>query len=174
MRQSKMITIGITGGVGAGKSTVLDFLEEKYQAYVIKADEIGHLVMEPGQSCYEPVLKLVQTDRRFTVFHACNSHHIYMADLIYAMRNYGFKLDIVKDEEFEEAVKEFAKNGNDSDAVSGLIAYTSHNENEIYTIDYSNRFTAQVLYRLDYKWPVTDDRYLENAIAALDRLTFFD
>ena len=24
-----MITIGITGGVGAGKSTVLDFLEEK-------------------------------------------------------------------------------------------------------------------------------------------------
>jgi len=43
-----MITIGITGGVGAGKSTVLDFLEEKYQAYVMKADEIGHLVMEPG------------------------------------------------------------------------------------------------------------------------------
>ena len=90
------------------------------------------------------------------------------------MRNYGFNIDIVRDEEFEAAVKEFAKTGQDSDAVSGLIAYTSHNENEIYTIDYSNRFTAQVLYRLNYKWPVTDDRYLENAIAALDRLTFFD
>lgn len=34
--------------VGAGKSTVLDFLEETYQAYVMKADEIGHLVMEQG------------------------------------------------------------------------------------------------------------------------------
>ena len=53
-----MITIGITGGVGAGKSTVLDFLAEKYQAYVMKADEIGHLVMEPGQECYEPVIAL--------------------------------------------------------------------------------------------------------------------
>ena len=53
-----MITIGITGGVGAGKSTVLDFLEERYQAYVMKADEIGHLVMEPGQECYEPVTAL--------------------------------------------------------------------------------------------------------------------
>ena len=53
-----MITIGITGGVGAGKSTVLDFLEERYQAYVMKADEIGHLVMEPGQACYEPVTAL--------------------------------------------------------------------------------------------------------------------
>ena len=130
--------------------------------------------LSPIDSTALAVLKLVQTDRRFTVFHACNSHHIYMADLIYAMRSYGFKLDIVKDEEFEEAVKEFAKNGNDSDAVSGLIAYTSHNENEIYTMEYSNRFTAQVLYRLDYKWPVTDDRYLESAIEALDRLAFFD
>ena len=53
-----MITIGITGGVGAGKSTVLDFLAEKYQAYVMKEDEIGHLVMEPGQECYEPVIAL--------------------------------------------------------------------------------------------------------------------
>ena len=33
--------------------------------------------------------------------------------------------DIVRDEEFETAVKEFAKTGQDSDAVSGLIAYTS-------------------------------------------------
>ena len=53
-----MITIGITGGVGAGKSTVLDFLAEKYRAYVMKADEIGHLVMKPGQECYEPVIAL--------------------------------------------------------------------------------------------------------------------
>ena len=45
-----MITIGITGGVGAGKSTVLDFLEEEYQAYVMQADVVGHLVMEPGRS----------------------------------------------------------------------------------------------------------------------------
>ena len=128
----------------------------------------------PIDSTALAVLKLVQTDRRFTVFHACNSHHIYMADLIYAMRSHGFDIDIVSDEEFEAAVKEFAKNNDDSDVVSGLIAYTAHNENEIYTLDYSNRFTAQVLYRLDYKWPVTDDRYLESAIEALDRLAFFD
>ena len=128
----------------------------------------------PIDSTALAVLRLVQTDRRFTVFHACNSHHIYMADLIYAMRSHGFDIGIVSDEEFEAAVKEFAKNSDDSDVVSGLIAYTAHNENEIYTLDYSNRFTAQVLYRLDYKWPVTDDRYLESAIEALDRLAFFD
>lgn len=128
----------------------------------------------PIDSTALSVLKLAQTDRRFTVFHACNSHRIFMSDLIYAMRDYGFKIDIVRDEDFEAAVKNFAKSSDNSDAVSGLIAYTSHNENEIYILDYSNSFTSQVLYRLDYKWPVTDDKYLASAIEALDRLAFFD
>lgn len=57
-----MITIGITGGVGAGKSTVLDFLAQRYDAYVIQADKVGHLVMEPGQPCYEPVIRLFGND----------------------------------------------------------------------------------------------------------------
>ena len=48
-----MKIIGITGGVGAGKSTILDYLSQKYDAYVIQADKIGHLVMEPGGLCYE-------------------------------------------------------------------------------------------------------------------------
>ncbi len=43
-----MKIIGITGGVGAGKSTVLDHLEKQYNACVLQADKIGHLVMEPG------------------------------------------------------------------------------------------------------------------------------
>ncbi|MDO4260689.1 MAG: dephospho-CoA kinase [Eubacteriales bacterium] len=43
-----MRVIGVTGGVGAGKSTVLDYLKERYGADVIQADLVGHEVMEPG------------------------------------------------------------------------------------------------------------------------------
>ena len=53
-----MKIIGITGGVGAGKSTILDYLSQKHNAYVIQADKIGHLVMEPGGLCYEQVIAL--------------------------------------------------------------------------------------------------------------------
>lgn len=53
-----MKIIGITGGVGAGKSTVLDHLEQRYKAYVLQADRIGHLVMEPGGICYGQVIAL--------------------------------------------------------------------------------------------------------------------
>lgn len=48
-----MKVIGITGGVGCGKSAVMDFLEQEYDALVLKADSIGHLLMKPGQVCYE-------------------------------------------------------------------------------------------------------------------------
>lgn len=53
-----MRIIGITGGVGAGKSEILKYLEEKYRAVVTQADLVGHQVMEPGNVCYEPVLSL--------------------------------------------------------------------------------------------------------------------
>lgn len=54
-----MKIIGITGGVGAGKSQILNYLKENYQAKVIMADEVAHKVKEKGQSCYEPLINLL-------------------------------------------------------------------------------------------------------------------
>ena len=52
-----MKIIGVTGGVGAGKSTVLNYLEKRYGAKLILADLVGHEVMEPGHEAYEQVVK---------------------------------------------------------------------------------------------------------------------
>ena len=52
-----MKVLGITGGVGAGKSTVLARLSEKYQARVIQADQAAHLLEEPGQKCYQEIVE---------------------------------------------------------------------------------------------------------------------
>lgn len=51
--------IGITGGVGAGKSVVLNYLKEKYPCEVLVADDIGNEVKMPGGRCYEPFIELV-------------------------------------------------------------------------------------------------------------------
>ena len=53
-----MKIIGVTGGVGAGKSTVLNYLEKRYGAKLILADLVGHEVMEPGHEAYEQVVKV--------------------------------------------------------------------------------------------------------------------
>lgn len=45
--------IGITGGVGAGKSAILDYLKNKPDTKVMLADEIAHELMVPGTQCYD-------------------------------------------------------------------------------------------------------------------------
>lgn len=44
--------IGITGGVGAGKTAILSYLDQKEDIRVMLADEIAHMLMEPGTDCY--------------------------------------------------------------------------------------------------------------------------
>lgn len=50
--------IGITGGVGAGKSTVLSLLEDNYNCKVVLADQVAAELMSPGHDCYERVIRL--------------------------------------------------------------------------------------------------------------------
>ena len=47
-----MRIIGITGGVGSGKSRVLSFLEERYNAVICQADQVAWKLQEPGQKSY--------------------------------------------------------------------------------------------------------------------------
>ncbi len=61
MRQNNgdsMVMLGITGTIGSGKTTVLEYLNRKYQAYTVQADEIGHQVMRRGKPCYDRVLRV--------------------------------------------------------------------------------------------------------------------
>lgn len=57
-----MKIIGITGGVGTGKSSVVALAEEKSYVKAVKADEIGHLAMEPGQTAYHDIISLFGTE----------------------------------------------------------------------------------------------------------------
>ncbi len=47
-----MKVIGLTGGVGAGKSLVLTILRTKYNAEVMEADKVAHELMELGEEGY--------------------------------------------------------------------------------------------------------------------------
>lgn len=53
-----MKVIGITGGVGCGKSTVLELIEKNFNAFVIKADDVGKHVLDKGTKGYEQFIDL--------------------------------------------------------------------------------------------------------------------
>lgn len=52
-----MKIIGITGGIGTGKSTVLTLLKEKYNAYIMETDKLAHQLMLPYETPYKEIVK---------------------------------------------------------------------------------------------------------------------
>lgn len=63
MTQSKGLRfIGITGGVGAGKSTILNYIRENYPCEIYLADEVAHEVKKAGTPCFHALIKLLGND----------------------------------------------------------------------------------------------------------------
>ena len=52
-----MKVIGLTGGIGSGKSLVAEILEKKYRAYLLNTDAIAKKQMEPGGESYLEVVE---------------------------------------------------------------------------------------------------------------------
>ncbi len=57
-----MKVLGITGGIGSGKTLVLNILKENYNAEIIEADRLGHELMEPGRAVYNNVVSYFGRD----------------------------------------------------------------------------------------------------------------
>lgn len=54
-----MKVIGVTGGVGSGKSAVLALLKRICSCRIMMADDIANQLKQPGQPCYQPVVSLL-------------------------------------------------------------------------------------------------------------------
>lgn len=56
------MVIGITGGIGSGKSYVLSIMERKYNCLVLEADRIAWELEQPSGLCYERILQVFGRD----------------------------------------------------------------------------------------------------------------
>ena len=59
MKQNKLLFIGITGGIGAGKSEILSYIRKHYKCEIYLADEVAHEVKRPGTECYRALVDLL-------------------------------------------------------------------------------------------------------------------
>lgn len=100
MRHTNMRFIGITGGVGAGKSAILDYLAGKPKVKVMLADDIAHELMKPDTECYNKLRELFDS----SVFNADGQiNNIRMAEAIFNGSSLRDKLNAI----VHPAVKEY-------------------------------------------------------------------
>lgn len=52
-----MKVIGITGGVGSGKTQVLEYLNDKYGASICLTDEVAKKLQRKGEACYDAIVE---------------------------------------------------------------------------------------------------------------------
>lgn len=57
-----MKVIGITGGVGSGKSLILNYIKDHYNCEIIMADDLAKDLCKKGEICYKPLVKLLGKD----------------------------------------------------------------------------------------------------------------
>jgi dephospho-CoA kinase len=74
-----VLRVGLTGGLGSGKSTVAAMLRE-FGAQVIEADALGREVMEPGHAVYD---EIVARFGREVVGHDGHLNRARLADLAF-------------------------------------------------------------------------------------------
>ncbi len=138
--------------------------------------EMGRPVeFSPIDLVAKAVRLLSGTPDKFTVFHAVNGHWIEMGDVIAAMNSAGVPVDAVDETEFSKRMSEAMQDEKKNMLVSGLISYLSSDADTVRSfVPEDHTFTKNALYRLGYRWPLTDERYLTGAIEALISMAFFD
>ncbi len=57
-----MLVIGVTGGVGSGKSMILEHLAERWGAETILLDELSRKLLSPGGKCVQDAVELLGTE----------------------------------------------------------------------------------------------------------------
>lgn len=57
-----MFVIGITGGIGAGKTELLQYIKKHYKCEIYLADEVAHQVKLPGTKCYKELTELLGSE----------------------------------------------------------------------------------------------------------------
>ncbi len=57
-----MLRIGLTGGIGSGKSTISDIFHSVYNIPIIDADEISRVLLEPTHHAFQEVVELFGED----------------------------------------------------------------------------------------------------------------
>ena len=112
MTRTKPLVIGITGGVGAGKSSVLKAFSDKCDCVTIFADDEAKKMQEPGQRCYNDIVTLFGEE----ILNEDKSiDKVKMAELIYKDENLRQKVNAI----IHPAVNEYIKQTIDEERRKG-------------------------------------------------------
>ena len=117
------------------------------------------------------IVLLAGTNDCFTAFHADNRFGFDEMQLIESSNRCGVKIVPVPDEEYYADYYRMLGDDRINARLSGLV---TNDRPDLHVVDTDNVFTANILYRLGFSWPLVEDSYLDRAIDSLLTLDYFE
>lgn len=139
-------------------------------------EELDSLVeFSPIDEVAKTIMLLSRTPKECCIFHPYNNHTIFKGDIFNQMSHLGVK---VKPDEMSAYLAQIDALKSDVDKAKNLtsiIAYENMgNGKKIVSNIKHNSYTMQVLYRLEYRWPVTSWDYIERFVEVLLGFGYFN
>ncbi len=135
-------------------------------------DEVDEF--SPIDEVAKAIVTLSGTGKEFNVFHVYNSHSVEMGDIIYALKDMEYNIDIVDESEFAKRLRDMISDEKMNQFISPLVNYNLDDDDIRVENDSDNSFTVKALYRLGFKWSLTSTDYIETTMDMLSAFGFFD
>ena len=126
-------------------------------------DEVAHAIM-----------LLSQTPKDCVVFHPYNTHRQFLSDILTGFAEAGITLKRVENDEFQQALEKMMDNPDLVTLIRPLMAYNLGGNRKVRSIESTNDYTTQVLYRLGFQWPTTAADYVHRFVDTIVGFDFFN
>lgn len=144
---------------------------------VIQKKFLEHSIeFTPVDVCSESIIKIIESNPDFSVFHLFNSNFLRIDTLLYYLDCLNIKLDCVDDNDFSRTVSKFLSNNKLKNDIAGIITDLDNNKllNLITNIIPNSDFTEAYLNKLGFYWPKIDIEYIKKYINYFNSINFFD
>ena len=128
----------------------------------------------PIDEVAKAITLLSKTPDACCIYQVVNSHRQIFGNVIECMRNIGIPVEMVEADVFNARVQEAAQDPVKAGILQSMLAYASDSDKYVAFNGENDVYTTQTLFRLGFRWSFTTWDYMEQFLAAIQSLGFFD
>ena len=163
--------------INVSENAFVNRLKSLLAMKVIPEKLLEHSVeFTPVDTCAQSIIKIVDSNPEFTVFHLFDDNTITCKKLLEILNSIGINIKPVSDEEFKNCIDTFLNNNNLSDDISGIITDLDDNKslNLISNVIPVSDFSKKYLNIIDFNWPMIDNNYIKKYINYFINIRYFN
>ena len=134
------------------------------------------LEFTPVDLCADAIIKIMQNNnKKISVFHIYNINHIKVNKIIPVLKNLGFKIFVVSDDEFANILEKSMSDKNSKKALSGIINDLTTEKKLKYStnIKVKSGLSIDYLSKCKFRWKKINKTYIEKYFNYLKNIDFF-